>query len=206
MKASKITHRNETRIRVDFPYNAASTLKLKQIPDARWSRTIRAWHIPYTKEVFEQLKLLFPELEYITSNATENIPTLENKKVEKIPVVVNKKTTIESVASTFEKRAVLSVAVYPKIIEVKMPKDDTDIQFIRSFKYAQWNKSQFCWTVPNYGHNADLLKSYFGKNTDLRYIQSLLGHQSSKTTEIYTHITVKGFDQIKNPLDRLDIK
>ncbi len=41
--------------------------------------------------------------------------------------------------------------------------------------------------------------------TDIRYIQSLLGHESSKTTEIYTHITTKGFDQIKNPLDGLDI-
>ena len=40
--------------------------------------------------------------------------------------------------------------------------------------------------------------------TDLRYIQSLLGHSNSKTTEIYTHITNKGFDQIKNPLDKLD--
>jgi integrase/recombinase XerD len=39
--------------------------------------------------------------------------------------------------------------------------------------------------------------------TDLRYIQSLLGHESSKTTERYTHITRKGFDQLVSPLDRI---
>ena len=42
--------------------------------------------------------------------------------------------------------------------------------------------------------------------TDLRYIQSLMGHSISKSTEIYTYITTKGFDQITNPLDRLNIK
>ena len=42
------------------------------------------------------------------------------------------------------------------------------------------------------------------KGTDLRYIQHLLGHNSSKTTEIYTHITQIGMDKIKNPLDDFD--
>ncbi len=43
------------------------------------------------------------------------------------------------------------------------------------------------------------------KGVDLRYIQDLLGHESSKTTEIYTHITKKSWDKIKSPLDDLDI-
>ena len=43
------------------------------------------------------------------------------------------------------------------------------------------------------------------RGTDIRYIQEILGHSSVKTTEIYTHITKKGGEQIKSPLDNLEL-
>ena len=39
--------------------------------------------------------------------------------------------------------------------------------------------------------------------TDLRYIQELLGHKSSKTTEIYTHVTDNSIKKIRSPFDDL---
>lgn len=40
--------------------------------------------------------------------------------------------------------------------------------------------------------------------TDLRYIQTLLGHKSSKTTELYTWVTEVAFDKLKSPIDGMD--
>lgn len=41
--------------------------------------------------------------------------------------------------------------------------------------------------------------------TDLRYIQELLGHKSSKTTEIYTYVSINSLKNIKSPLDDFEI-
>lgn len=39
--------------------------------------------------------------------------------------------------------------------------------------------------------------------TDIRYIQSLLGHNSPKTTMLYTHVSSTSIQKIKNPFDSL---
>ncbi len=39
--------------------------------------------------------------------------------------------------------------------------------------------------------------------TDLRYIQEILGHKSSRTTEIYTHVSTRSIQNINTPFDDL---
>ncbi len=42
------------------------------------------------------------------------------------------------------------------------------------------------------------------QGVNLRYIQEILGHNSPKTTQIYTHVTKKSLLNIKNPMDFIE--
>lgn len=44
------------------------------------------------------------------------------------------------------------------------------------------------------------------KGLDIRYIQELLGHKSSRTTEIYTHVSRRNLVQVRSPIEDLDLE
>lgn len=181
MKASKIIHRSVARIRVDFPYNQEMVSLLRQIADARWSKTLGAWHIPYTKEAFRQLKEMFPEVEYEKSeNNTElvqNIDTIQSDETtlviespKLIPVLKKKNESIDkgnevSTIAVTVKSAEVNITVTAKRLFIKIQKNETDTQYLKSFKYVQWDNNNRQWIIPNYGRNLELIKSYFQNRT-----------------------------------------
>jgi len=143
MKTSKIVHHNEDRLRVDFSFSQEKVSRIRQIPDARWSRTIGAWHIPCNQEAYRQLMGLFPDIE---------LP--QNQ-----PIEHNTPATF-SLAKPAE--AEIAIEVSGTSLILKMPKNEADIQFVRTFKYVRWNNQQLRWVIPNYSRNLELLKDYFG--------------------------------------------
>ena len=195
---SKINHHSENRIRVDFPYNAEIVAKLRQIPDIRWSKTLGAWHIPYTKEAFERLKALYPDMEHLNTsteldaeqsndrgklnNATPEADIRISKLV--LKKQIESKDHVNDVKTPIitTKRAEINISITTKRIFVQLPKNETDTQFLTSFRYVHWDKNNRQWIIPNYGKNPELLKSYFQNRTVVITEQSDQKINETKTT------------------------
>ncbi|BDD12581.1 integrase (plasmid) [Fulvitalea axinellae] len=74
-------------------------------------------------------------------------------------------------------------------------------KFLKRYSKAVGIKKNVCPHTLRHSCATHLLEN----GVDLRYIQHLLGQNDSKTTEVYTHITEMGLNNIKNPLDQLDL-
>jgi len=190
MKASKIVHKNEERIKIDFPFNQEMASKVRQIPDARWSRTHGAWHIPSRKDTYNQLIRLFPDIEI---PQLYNDETISDNKLAAKTEIVEKVAPIPA-SQSFTDKNEIAIELSGKSIFLKMPKNETDIQFVRTFQYLRWDNAHFRWVVPNYGKNLELIKNYF--NTRITRIETHIPEQPKAVPNFESTIIVTDLPKI----------
>ncbi|MDO9254732.1 MAG: site-specific integrase [Bacteroidales bacterium] len=174
IKILKIYHRDQHRLKLEFPYNTEMMALVRNVEGAAWSKTHKAWHIPDTKEAYAQLLAHFPDIEDTT---TPLLPVVE-AGVKSFPETAKPCKPIPNGVELW---------VIGKQIQVRLPKNETDVQFLLTFKYARWNKNEYYWIIPNFGNNLELLENYFNTRiTDLDFRTEPLPKPSPFINEPYT--------------------
>jgi integrase/recombinase XerD len=202
MKASKLIHKNEERIKVDFPYNKEIISKLKQIADLKWSKTHKAWHIPDNKECLADLLRLFPDV-VILGLADGRMATEDRSKaLTDVSCIIEEQSQNAKPNIQKPKTTDILISVTKKQITLKMPKEETDIEFIQTYKYVRWDKMQYYWIIPNYGNNLELLKNYFNQRiSKIEYLTELpdnpkAGYDKPQIIEELPELDTKSLNEI----------
>ncbi|MBP7220093.1 MAG: hypothetical protein KA995_06700, partial [Paludibacteraceae bacterium] len=177
MYAEQIIHRNENRIKVVLPYDSLLVSKLRTIQGASWSQTLKAWHVPHNKVTVTQLRTLFPALDFRQAKPIKNEKSIsDNTKELAEHTIEQTKNLTNHLDNTQNKqlddnqidirnKANIHITITDKRLYIKLPKNDTDTQFLSSFRFVQWDKNNLQWILPNYGKNLELIQSYFDKRS-----------------------------------------
>jgi site-specific recombinase XerD len=151
----KVERAGHIYIGVALPYEPSLIEKIKLIKGRIWNLELKCWLVPYNKETYSQLKSLFGTLQ------VQEFPSLQGQSVSTTPLQVAPATEPASVLSS------VKMAITPKRILLQLPRNETDIAFIRSLQYVRWDKNTFSWMITPTAQNEELLKRFFGSRLEI---------------------------------------
>lgn len=156
--AARIQHRDQERIALYFTYNAQLIQQVKALNDSQWSKTLKCWHLPYTRQAYKELRAQFPDIKY------EKTPQPQSIEADSQPVDNHLNSVGDSRLSSAIKSYSQTVVLecFPSKLVLRMPSGKADYQFVTGLRFARWDKSQKFWIIPQNGINIEKLKSYFG--------------------------------------------
>ena len=85
IKIDKAIYNGEEVVLIQFPYDTKLGEEAKKIKNIRWSKSLKAWHAPYSIAVLNEIKILFDSISIIDAKALKT--TLANEK----SLIANKK-------------------------------------------------------------------------------------------------------------------
>jgi hypothetical protein len=178
------THRGQQVILIGFDYSDAIKAKVRKFDEARWSKTMGVWYIPYSREAFSKLMELFPKVECNRNKPADS----KDEGMQQSELTGVRQPNSEPVISIApdSRKGMVKITITEKQIFIVLPKNETDCQFLRSFRYYRWDKNRFCWIIPNWNKNSELIRSYFkDRNAEYETVKPLTV-QPDKNLPVYT--------------------
>ena len=153
---SKIEHRGQSRIQILFEKNPSLISKIKSIEGRKWSQTKRCWHLPYSTNSFQQLKLVFGKENLVLPKKNKALHKLQ--EVEYAEYYIGNKKRLKVVGEK-----IIIQKKNEKWINVYVPSDKKGwVEVIKNINGRNWNVEKVCWEIPNVKESYRQLKKHVG--------------------------------------------
>lgn len=167
-----VNHRGENRIAIDFAYNANLHQRIKKAPGARWSQTMKCWHMPDTEENRVKCRLTM-----VMTATKAQLPVLEKPTCQ--PVVYaknNEPATGRQINLAQVQKPILPTALQPRhataVIVLKpffyRNSEQIALTFapcaaltlaVKKIEHIKWSRTHSCWYAPCKRYYYDLICS-----------------------------------------------
>lgn len=171
IKITKIIHRGEPKLKLDFAFDYQTISLIKQIDGSTWSRTHKAWLLPDTEDSVRRLEALIRQEDLMFDKDIVVKPAAITQKelIQQEDLMFDKDIDVrppiisQSVDKPLNEIQNVKIEVINRKILIKLPENEDDIKFIKTLRYYKWSKNDYLWEVPDYPGNLDLIRDYFGK-------------------------------------------
>ncbi|MDN5290571.1 MAG: integrase/recombinase XerD [Anaerophaga sp.] len=203
--------RNSKVIFLKFSYNPELIRNVRQLPEICRSATRKCWYQPGGKfDLQKTLSLLEPVafLDY-KSLLSENNTSPSKSNLSHLKYSHRASTPLpEGYLEKLKQKRYSENTIHidpPKewLFEGLAPGTQYSASGIRKILLTAAKKTGIKRRITPHMLRHSFATHILEQRTDLRYIQALSGHASTKTTWIYTHVSTQELSKIINPLDEL---
>ncbi|MBX2929010.1 MAG: tyrosine-type recombinase/integrase [Saprospiraceae bacterium] len=206
----QVEHEGEPRLALRFPYDEAIIVRVKQLPDSRWSRSMRYWHIPSDAKARSALKATFPHITLpniaVTPAELCTRTGLSSESSDKAGIHTQPSTAAEGRPvhkvdiSPADKGA--EIALRGGKLVVTLPYEAEEVAFLKKLRQSFWHKTERCWVMSACEENLHALQARYGE-ASMRRLGSVVKQAKTvfpgATATVRPHVADPTFLEVRFP-------